>query len=243
MHFKNLFVFVISCFILFSKSFSQKSTPELFLDFDIDSLKGKDRLGDLQNLDSFQKYLELKYDKNGYPAKMILLEKSSKEKRKGRLFKKNYGTVIGFNILKTTGYEKVLIFGEKDYYSDSILIKKDTVIGRQANNDNLIVTLCWKKSEDTIILKRMIQSYRYSKYYPAAYFIALKNYKQYFTTSLFNSVRTLQIIRNGINYRVEILDPGGKEPSDYDKKTYTSYGAKWGHSLFWLVVEEQVFLD
>ena len=52
-----------------------------------------------------------------------------------------------------------------------------------------------------------------------------------------------QVVKANDRYEVDILDGGDKKLSDYDKNNFKNLGTQWGHSIFWLVVADQVSLD
>src|ERR1044071_5900355 len=125
---KVLPVFIIFLFILSGSASSQKTTDSLFADFDLFTLQGI-RNVPLNNPDSIRKTVKYRRTATGEIKEIEVIRqyRTGVETRKASVRHTHLGTLIGFKTLKTDGWEKVIIFGQKYYYHDSVLIRNDTI--------------------------------------------------------------------------------------------------------------------
>jgi hypothetical protein len=70
--------------------------------------------------------------------------------RTAKLFKTKYGIVMAFKVLISDGYEKVAIFGDRNYTRDSLLIANDTLFFKKVEDDQLKLKIVFPQIGDTL---------------------------------------------------------------------------------------------
>lgn len=169
-------------------------------------------------------------------SRFVLARNGTKEKRSARLVTKPYGKLIAFDIIKVPVFEKVLIFGDREALYDSVLVRKDTLIGKFIDRDRIMVRLTWKAGEDSFLMKEFVKNYGRSNESPFSYPIDLWNYGAYFSTQYYDEARLFTIVRKPEGFRLAKAEPLKGKIENWQYKFYENDFRKYGYSLFLMTV-------
>ena len=220
--------------------FAQSSPDSLYQDLDIYTQKPV-RSVSFANADSNKRYIKYFYNKKGKQTGIGIYETTKyPHQRTGNFINTRFGNVLAFNMLKTPGFEKVIIFGQKYYYEDSVLFRNDTVYYKEDMDEYVKLSVVYPSRGDTLIVKEIYKDYHWppvpSK---ARSWAALKNYKDWFAD--YNDETTFKLLKKETYY--DIIEIATTEkPSEYDINRYKKIFREAGLSAFWIAVR-RIVLD
>jgi hypothetical protein len=218
---------------------NMKSTDSLFADFDLFTLKGIQSIP-AGNPDSIQHVIKYTRSASGQPQALEVISYKYKEtkSRKATIRITPPGTFIGFKTLKTDGWEKVLIFGQKYYYHDTILIRNDTVFFKSLHEDGISLQVILPLKNDTLRIREISKSYRGpdldSRYDD---WISMAHYKEWFKQNDWDRADTYTLLRKGDHYEIIQVNTDRDHINEYDYKSQQKKYQQLGLSLFWLTIE------
>jgi hypothetical protein len=240
-------IILICCivFLISAKALGQMNDT-LFTDFDLTTLKAI-KPAVPQTLEAGQKYIRSIHSKPKSKAKQkIELTKvyrdTSFDSRKARVLHLDYGAVLAFNVLKTPGYEKVLIFADWDYYYDSLLILKDTLFFKEMSDDHVELAAIYQINKDTLLIKYSSRNTRHDFLKKFAFRPSMKNHLNWFGEgNNLDYTDTYTLVKNGATYDFIKVETDEKHISDYDYKRKKEKYLQPGLTLFWIAMTDLAF--
>jgi hypothetical protein len=235
---------IFTIFFLFSITVSgQNKTDSLFKEFDLNSLKTIYPVNP-QALIAGKKYIRNLDSKADQKIELIkVYADTSVYYRKATVLKLTYGIVLAFDELKTYGYEKVIFFGEKDYYYDTLLIIHDTLFFKEMSNDHVELTVIYPIKNDSLIIKYGYRNTRTDFLKNISYRPALKNYPNWYTENMLDYKETYTLVKKDSAYELIKVDTNRDHISDYDFNRKHQNYLNAGLSSFWIVLADLAFLE
>lgn len=230
------------CLLTTLLSHAQKQADSLFADYDLLSLKGLQPI-QLYKPDSTSLAVKTTRSSSGKlkTLEVVSYEDEKFESRKATVQYTPLGTIIGFKTLKTDGWEKVIIFGQKYFYHDSILIRNDTIFFKSLYEESVTLQIIPPVKNDTLIIREVYKSYRGPdqdpRYDP---WINLVNYKKWFRTNNADKVRTYTLVRKDNYYELVKVNTDETSISEYDYTTLKSFYRRVGLSPFWIAIKSNL---
>lgn len=223
-------------------SHAQKRADSLFADFDLITLKGLQNIPP-DNPDSLSQVVKNTRSSSGKlrTLEVISYKYKKPESRSATIKYTPLGTIIGFKTLKTDGWEKVLIFGQKYYYHDSILIRNDSIFFKSLYEESVTLQVIPPLKNDTLRIREVYKNYRGPDHDPRHdAWINLANYKDWFKTNNSDRVRTYTLVKNSDHYELAVINTDEKSLSEYDYTALQSFYRKVGLSRFWIAIRRNL---
>jgi hypothetical protein len=233
-----------SVFFLFSITVSgQKKTDSLFTEFNLTTLK-KVYPAIPQTLSAGKSYIRNQNSKSDQKFELIkVYADTSANYRKATVLKLAYGVVLAFDELKTYGYEKVLFFGDKDYYYDSLLIVHDTLFFKEMSDDHVELAVVYPVKNDTLFIKYGSRNTRTDFLSKIYYQPALKNYLNWFVENMLDYKETYTLVKKDSAFELTKVDTNRGHVSEYDFKRKRQDYLNAGLSPFWIALSDLAFLE
>lgn len=219
-------------------TFAQKKDTIVFTDFDWVNLKPikptpESRFG------PWERFIRVT-DSSAGKLKMEIEERRETDSkiRKINLVNTRFGTVLAFSSLRTTGYEKVLIFADHDIIKDSLLIRNDTLIFKEMADDWVDLSVVYPAGTDTLVVRTGYRNTRHDFLEKIYYNPALKNYHRWFLQNMLDRDIAYVLVKSGNGYRVAEYKADPEKMSDYDKQQLPNRFLNVGPSPFWVALEQ-----
>lgn len=217
-------------------TYSQKGDSAVYTSLDIRNRSPIDKTS-FRQLDSGDLFIRMD-ETNGKPKKIEIRKKYSDYGswgRKAKWMKTSYGNVLAFKVLKTPGYECVIIFCDKDFVHDSLLIKNDTLSFKEMEEDQVFIRVVYPAGKDTLLVRE--GSRNTSLDFPKKIFYnpALKNYSRWFDEDMLDEEHIYLLVKNGPGYRiVQTVAGDNKQPGNNNKSFKSSF--RMAASAFWVAL-------
>ena len=235
------FSIVLGSFLLlfavnsFSQGFFQDS---LFSDFDAAIQKPIKPVADKPtgNFKKYLRYPKSNIKRNNRIEFVEFCNDTLWGRRKASVINSNGGLMIAFDMMKTTGYEKVLIFGDKDYYYDTLLILKDTFIFKEMMDNDVLLLMVYPVKDDTLIVKYGNRLTRYDFLKKFSFRPAMKDYLSWFSNPYLDYVDTYTLVKQDNAYELIKIETSQESVSEYDYKRLKEKFTQCGLSPFWMAL-------
>ncbi|MBL7732439.1 MAG: hypothetical protein JNM88_14765 [Chitinophagaceae bacterium] len=158
--------------------------------------------------------------------------------RKAKWVNTSYGSVLAFKEMKTPGYECVIIFCDKDYYNDSLLVVKDTVFFKEMCDDLVELSMVYPAGKDTLMVKQGIRNTRHDFLKDIKYNPAMKSHARWFLQNMLDREYTFVLVKKGDGYEIVSVVTDWDKLSDYDKQRLLLKFRHAGPSIFWVAMEQ-----
>jgi hypothetical protein len=216
-----------------SSLFAQQNQDTLFTDFDLKIYKPIDPT--LQLIVE-RNYIRNIVDKKGVKKiEIVNVHKDSTTlSRKARLLNLNYGTVLAFDMLKDYGYEKVMFFGDRDYYYDTLFFIKDTLVFKEMVDDNVELVIVYPPKDDTLIVKFGNRNTRYDFLDKFTFRPAMKDYLKWMDDPYLDYVETYTLVKKDQAYEMIKAETTKDHISAHDYKRRREQFQNAGLSPFWI---------
>jgi hypothetical protein len=223
----------------------QKNNDSLFADFDLHTQKT------IQPvipgvLIAGKKYIRNR--KSGSPGKQRIelikvYSDSSALSRKATVMKTDDGLLLAFDMVKTYGYEKVLFFGDKDYYHDTMLVIRDTIFFKEMADDMVDLSVVYPSENDTLIIRHAYRNTRTDFLYKIYYRPAMKNHARWFSSDMPDYIETYSLVKKDSVFELVKVDTNHDYISNYVYSEKKEAFLKAGLSPFWIALTELAFLE
>jgi len=242
----QLYSRLLICFafiVISLRSYGQINTDSLYKDIDLTGFKPL-RPAVPQNL-----YKGGFYIRNIIPNKrsketielIKVYRDSSTDSRKAKVVKLDYGDVLAFKVLKSPGYEKVIIFADWDYYYDSLLVRQDTLLFKEMADDAVELVTVYPPKNDTLTIKYGHRNTRYDFLKKFSYKPTLKNYNRWFPDSALDYLETYTLVKKDSTYELVKIETNRDTLKEYEYEAIKEKFARAGLSLFWLALTELAY--
>jgi hypothetical protein len=232
----------VSLLTILLSSHAQKRADSLFADFDLITLKGLRNIP-ANNPDSLVQVVKNTRSSSGklQALEVVSYRYENPKSRKATVQYTPLGIIIGFQTLKTPGWEKVLFIGQKFYYHDSILIRNDTIFFKSLYDESVTLEVIPPVKNDTLRIRSVYKNYRGPDLDPRYNaWINLANYNDWFKTNSSDRVRTYTLVKSGDHYELVRVNTDEKNISEYDYKTKQEFYRKLGLSPFWIAMKSNL---
>jgi hypothetical protein len=226
---------ILSLLVIQLPARAQQKSNTLFEDFDLFSMQPI-----RHQADSVPALIKYSASKSQKPRKLeVLLYKDEWPKlqtRKALITQNKLGTIIGFNKYKGMGFERVIIFGARDQYLDSMLVRHDTIFYKQLiNNESLYLQMILPAKNDSLVIKTMHINYEADEYrYDPG--IHLKDYAGWFDKTNYYRSEVYTLVKAGDHFELTGIKTMGKQREDYACKYLQRIYRRVGLSPFWVAV-------
>ena len=212
---------------------SQSPSDTLFTDFDLKTLKA---VGPSSQMLPSKKYIRNIVAKKG-AKKIELIEinrDSTKDYRKAKLLHLNYGTVLAFDRVKDYGYEKVMFIGDRDYYYDTLLFVKDTLVYKGIVDDHVGLVIVYPPKDDTLTVKYGSRNTRHDFLDKFKFLPAMKDHLIWMSNPYLDYVEVYTLVKKDQAYELVKTETNIDHISEYDYKRRREQFLEAGLSPFWI---------
>ena len=231
---KFLVIILLLCSI---SSWAQYNQGTLFTDFDLASKKlAKPSTG--FSAVGFRNYLRYPQEKSTMKHRIEFIKYFKDtlwDKRKASICEVNRRVMIAFDRMKTAGYEKVLFFGDKDYYYDTLLFLKDSFVFKEMMDNSVELSMVYQGNDDTLMVKYGYRNVRYDFLDKFSFQPAMKDYVKWFDNPYLDYVETYSLVRRVGVYELIKIETTQKNISEYDYKRLREKFASC-QSAFWVAL-------
>jgi hypothetical protein len=216
----------------------------LFADFDLHTQKTIHSVFP-QTLNAGKKYIRNIRSVSPEKERVDLIKvyrDSSSFSRKATVLKSDHGLVFAFDMVKTYGYEKVLFFGDKDYYYDTLWTIRDTLFFKEMSDDLVEFTVVYPAKNDTLIVRHAHRNTRTDFLRKISYRPAMKNHADWFNSNMPDYKETFTLVKKDSSFELVKVDTNRDHIPDYVFTERKEEFLQAGLSPFWIALTELAFL-
>ena len=196
---------------------AQKTVDTVYSDYSLKSLLPSGPSTLLQ-LDSGSRFIRIDPRKKSQKIEIgKMYSNNSHVTRKARWKKTSYGAVLGFKVLVTPGFECVMIFCDKDYYRDSLLVVNDTLFFKEMHDDGVELSIVYTVGKDSLAVREGYRNTRHDFLDKIYYNPAMKNHARWFEQGMLNTDNVFLLVKKGGGYEIAESNIEWAKLNEYNK--------------------------